>query len=79
MFIIEDLWKIIRYLKDGTTDPDLHELTMTLAASEKEVVSRYFENVLDQTSFTSTDYRRFRSMLIDWYAALRTIITTQKS
>ncbi len=78
MFKIDDLWKILNYLKDGTADPDLHQLTRTLATSEKEIVSSFFENVLDQTSFSSEDYRRLRGFLIDWYASLRTIVTTQK-
>lgn len=78
MFTIDDLWRIMKYLKDGTTSTKLSELTTTLATSEKEIVNTLFENILDQQTFSSDDYRRLRSMLIDWYASHRTIATTQR-
>jgi len=78
VFSIDDYWKILEYLKSGTEDPDLSELTRNLATSEKEKTNQYFENIVDQTSFAAEDYRRLRSYLIDWYAAFRTITTTQK-
>jgi hypothetical protein len=78
VFTIDDLWRIMKYLKDGTTDPYLSELTTTLATSEKELVITFFEQVLDQQVFNSDDYRRLREMFIDWYSSHKTIATTQK-
>jgi len=78
VFTIDDLWRIMEYLKDGTIDPNLSELTTILATSEKEIVKTYFENVLDQPSFNTADYQRLREMLIDWYSSLKTVSTTQK-
>jgi hypothetical protein len=78
VFTIDDLWRIMKFLKDGTTDPNLSELTTTLATSEKEITSTFFEQVLDQPTFTSEDYRRLREMLIDLYSSHKTIAATQK-
>lgn len=79
MFTIDDLWRIMKYLKDGTTDPNLSELTTTLATSEKEITNTYFDQIIDQPTFTSNDYRMLRQMIIDWYASHKTIATTQKN
>lgn len=79
MFNIDDLWRIISFLKDGTTSRKLSELTSTLASSEKQTASNFFENTLDQIVFSSNDYRKFRTFLIDWYAAHRTLSTTQRN
>lgn len=78
MFKIDDLWRIIRFLKDGTTSPKLSNMTTVLASSEKEIVSSFFESILDQPVFLTEDYNRLRSMFIDWYASHRTMSTTQK-
>lgn len=78
MFTIDDLWRIMKYLKDGTTDPDLSDLTTTLATSEKERTITFFEQILDQPSFNTEDYRRLREMFIDLYSSHKTIATTQK-
>jgi len=78
VFTIDDLWRIMEYLKDGTTDSRLSELTTTLATSEKEITTTFFEQVLDQETFNSEDYRRLRAMLIDLYSSHKTIATTQK-
>lgn len=81
MFTIDDLWKLISYLYDGTEDPvtPLSPLTNTLVSSEKEVVGSYFENILDQPVYSSDDYKRLRKFLIDWYSSHKTISSTQKT
>ncbi len=81
MFTLDDLWKIMEYLQDGTQDSvsPLSPLTTSLATSEKELINTYFENILDQPVFSSDDYKRLRSFFMDWYAAHRTIATTQKT
>jgi len=78
VFTIDDLWRIMEFLKDGTTNPNLSELTTTLATSEKEITNSFFEQILDQQTFNSEDYRRLRTMIIDWYSSHKTISTTQK-
>ena len=78
MFTIDDLWRIMKYLKDGTTDPKLSELTTILATSEKELTTSFFEQILDQPTFNSDDYIRLKAMFIDWYSSHKTISTTQK-
>ena len=79
MFTIDDLWLIMNYLNDGSVDINLSELTQTLATSEKELVITFFEEILDQSVFSSVDYNRLRSFIIDWYSSHRTISTTQKN
>jgi hypothetical protein len=81
VFTLDDLWKIIDYLHDGTQDTinPLSPLTTSLATSEKELISTYFENIIDQPVFSSDDFKRLRSLLMDWYAAHRTISSTQKT
>ncbi len=79
MFTLDDLWRLIEFLKDGTLDPKLSSLTRTLAASEKQVATNLFENTLDQSVFATDDYIRLRDFFIDWYAAHRTITSTQRS
>ena len=78
MFTIDDLWNLIKYFEQGTSDSSLSELTTTLATSEKITVIELFERVLDQNTFSSDDYRRLRNMIIDWYTTHKTIATTQK-
>lgn len=78
MFTIDDLWRIMTYLKDGTVDSELSDLTTSLATSEKELTNTFFEQILDQQNFNSDDYRRLRTMFIDWYSSHKTIATTQR-
>lgn len=78
MFTIDDYFKIFAYLKDGDAS-DLDAKTTALALSEQARVQQFFEATLDQETFTTSDYLKFRDFLIDWYASHRTMVTTQKT
>lgn len=78
MFTIDDLWSLISYLKNGGSESGLSELTTTLATSEQSTTTTFFEQILDQNTFTSEDYKRLRLLLIDWYSSHKTIATTQR-
>lgn len=79
MFKLEDLWRILNYLKDGTDDPRLDENTKVLSKSEKEIARSLFTNTIDQPVFNTNDYKKLRKFIIDWYASHRTITSTQKN
>lgn len=79
MFKLEDLWKILDYLKDGTIDPRLDVNTKVLSESERQVARDLFTNTIDQPVFNTNDYKKLRKFIIDWYASHRTVTTTQKN
>lgn len=76
MFSIDDYWLILKHLQ-GETVLALDDNTKSIADSEKGVSTQMFENTLDQSVFATDDYKRLRSFLIDWYAVLRTVGTTE--
>ena len=76
MFSIDDFWKIFNLIK-GETVTGLTTATESVAKSEEGNVSNLFSNVIDQTSFDTPDYNRFRNFLINWYASHRTITSIQ--
>ena len=78
MFIEQNLWDIIDYLKTGVAPDTLDENLSIVAASEKAKSKSYFENVLDQACFATDDYKRLRSFIIDWYSAHKSLTTVQK-
>lgn len=79
MFTLQDLWKILNYLKgSGTLGEDIDANLGILSESERAKVLQLFENTLDQICFSSDDYKRIRKFLIDWYASHRTISSVQR-
>jgi len=76
MFKIDDLWKIFRVVK-GEEVTDITEILEALAKSEKTKSENFFNTTMDQFTFSSDDYTRLKSFLIDWYAALKTITASQ--
>jgi len=83
-FKIEDYWTIWNFLYQRRIDPtfdtiELDNNTKNIAESNKGLSEQLFENTLDQAVFNSDDYKRLRTFLIDWYATLRTVGTTEAS
>lgn len=90
MFDINDVWKIMDYLKDVRDDVrngtnlstvnnlDLDERLRTLARSESIITDKMFSNSLDQVCFDTADYERVRNLLVDWYSTHKTITSTQR-
>ncbi len=79
MLTKETFWELWQLIKDGTSTGDLTTAVEAIALSEKTVAENYFSNVVDQFTFSSTDYTRLRSFLRDWYASHRTISTQATS
>jgi len=77
VFTLTDYWKILNYL-GGTSVIDLDINTQILASSEQSVSLNLFENTIDQIPHMTDDYKRLKNFLVDWYAAHRTMVTTQK-
>lgn len=83
----EDIFDIISWLKKVEEDPTIPLETWLnrdstvdykrkqLAYSEKQKITSYFENVIDQPSYSTKDHLRVRRMLIDWYTGLKTPMT----
>lgn len=73
-------FELFKYLKSTqelnvNVVPDLDYKLKQTALSEKELVGKFFESVVDQARFYSEDHKRLRQFLIDWYTSQRTIIT----
>ncbi len=77
MFSVNDFFNIMNFL-DNTSISTLDVNTQILAKSEKGISTQLFENTIDQLVHETSDYRRLRSLLINWYSSHRTIISTQK-
>lgn len=77
MFSVADFFNIMNYI-DGTTVSSLDVNTQVLAKSEQGTTTQLFENTIDQLVYSTDDYRRLRSFLINWYASHRTMVSTQK-
>ncbi len=77
MFTIDDLWKIFDTLKGEEPVPDITEVIESLAKSEKGKTIEFFNNTINQNSFNTDDYLRFKDFLIDWYASHKTITSLQ--
>lgn len=78
MFTVDDYINIFAFIKDGTST-GLDSKTTNLALSQKTIATKFFENTLDQDSFTTNDYLKMRDFLIDWYTTHRTMLTTQRT
>jgi hypothetical protein len=77
---IDIIWKIMRYLKDGYYNSNELELAVRIIAdNEKQLSTNFFKSTLDQTCFEKDDYLKLRNMIIDWYAAFKTLVTLQKN
>lgn len=79
MLDLDKLWKILRYIKDDQFDISMDEITKSLSKHEQTISKKFFKSNLDQTSFSTNDYKRLRKFLIDWYASLRTISSIQRN
>lgn len=78
MFTVQDFIDLLNYLKTGTTDTALDPNTMVLAKAERATTTSLFSDKLDASVFMSEDYKRLRLFLMDWYAAHKTMVSTQK-
>lgn len=62
-------------ITDAASKYKVDDIIANYAYNENQVVTSFFENVIDQQAFLSNDGKRMRRMFIDWYAANRTLIT----
>jgi len=79
MFTLDDFWKIFEVIKGEDEVSDFSEIIKSIAKSEKGKATRLFSNTLDQVSFSSNDYLKFRNFLINWYSSLKTITSIQSN
>lgn len=78
LFSINDLFKILDFIENGTTDETITEVIQALAKSEQARSERYISNVIDQIPFRSADYTRTRNFLRDWYSSHKTMTSLSK-
>ena len=72
----DDLWKIFEVLQEESI-PELSEVIKVLAKSEKTKASSLFSKTIDQPVFSTDDYFRLKSFLVDWYASVKTLTSSQ--
>jgi photosystem II stability/assembly factor-like uncharacterized protein len=68
----ELLWLLLRAAR-GETVPELTETLNSLSKSERALTDLFFSKVIDQQTFNTPDYQRFRRLLVDWNSAHKTI------
>jgi len=78
MYTINDFWKILQIIQGGSAD-DITEAVIALAKSEKTTAENLFSTVIDQASFSTSDYYGLRNFIRDLYASHRTLTTYQTS
>jgi len=77
LFKIDDFWKIFDLLKGDITSTGLSDVVDSVAQSEFGKTTNLFNNVIDQVSFNTDDYNRFKNFFITWYASHKTITSIQ--
>jgi len=76
LFKLEDLWKVWNLLKGETVD-DLSKALESIAKSEQAKSTTFFNTTLNQFAYSSNDYTRLKSFIIDWYASMKSLLSTQ--
>lgn len=79
LFTLDDLWKLIEFLKNPDQPSDLDSNLKVIVQGDKTLVNNWFIKALDQGNFATDDYKRLRDFLIDWYSSFRSIVTTQRN
>jgi hypothetical protein len=86
-FKLLDIARVNRQNPDLTTDDisDLIEQRNKLdpllgnsLLSEQKLVEKFFESIIDQQAHFSTDHKRLRQLIIDWYASHRTMVSSMR-
>jgi len=77
LFTVSDFISLLRYLKGEPENVDL--LLQELLVSEKASTLALFDAIVDQYAFASDDYKRLRKFLIDWYSALKTLVSVSRN
>ena len=77
MFDSGKFWKVFKLL-DSDDASDLSTNLVQLAKSERSVTADFFNSVIDQPSHYTTDYRRLRKFLINWYTSHKVVTTVQR-
>lgn len=71
---IELFWEIFKSVSGGTGD--ITDALDAIAKSDRTKLEDYFSNVVDQSSFLTTDYNRLRKLIIDLFATHRSLATS---
>lgn len=69
---IDFFWQIFEAVSGGT-GVGITDALNALAKSDRAKIENYFTEVIDQVSFTTEDYIRFRKFLVDLFATHRTL------
>ena len=67
------------YTNDFPINRNIDSRLKTLTNVEKTDVEKFFELIIDQPSFLTRDHQRIRSLLVDWYASNRSLVTRVKT
>lgn len=75
---IDQFWELFKAVS-GDSSADVTDSANAIAKSDRTKVESYFSNVIDQYTFSTTDYNRLRKFLIDLYATHRSQTTISLS
>jgi hypothetical protein len=71
---IDLFWEIFKSVSGGTGN--VTDALDAIAKSDRTKLEDYFSNVVDQSSFLTTDYNRLRRLIIDLFASHRSLATS---
>ena len=67
------MWNLLK----GEAVDNLSKSLESIAKSEQAKSNTFFNATLDQFAYSSDDYTRLKSFIVDWYASLKSLISTQ--
>jgi hypothetical protein len=67
-------WEIFKSVSGGTGN--ITDALDAIAKSDRTKLEDYFSNVVDQSSFLTSDYNRLRKLIIDLFATHRSLATS---
>jgi hypothetical protein len=69
-----NIWEMVR-TNDRPEIKDLDSKLKNLARKDKQKALDFFQYIIDQPAFMTNDHKMLRKLIIDWYAASRTIVS----
>lgn len=87
MFTTDDLLNFISYLSELRNFVDPNDVNNKTVDSRTQIRLRdeliksteFYNKILDQPYFWSTDYNKLKNFIIDWYTAHKTVTSIQKN
>ena len=88
-FNFSEFWELIEYLKDGrkyseTIAPKpapefLNSKLESTLLDTQDISLNFFNNIIEQSIYYSTDWLRFKNLLLDWYTSYSFFMNVHKN